>query len=341
MHDKINSNITLLDASEENIEKAANLMHLGGIVSSPTETVYALGCSCFIDESVNKIYEIKKRPKSKSLIVHFGSIDAKDKINIPHCIHQIQENFITNEVFDILAKYYIPGPLTLILDKKNNSKISKNCNANSKKLAFRVPNNIIAQKLLHAAGPAVAPSANISNAWSPVTAKHVAYGLKDITEPITILDGGNTPFGIESTILDISDPNNITLLRYGTVSVNQIQSLGLIIHKIQIEEEFTKKQHNTLYQHTKLRLNANEVRENEALLAFGEIPFKIPKNVPVKNLSLSGDTVEAAQNLFEMLWDLERNSNIKCIAIMPFPEDSLGIAINNKLKKISTNIINK
>ncbi|MFL1780435.1 Threonylcarbamoyl-AMP synthase [Candidatus Hepatincolaceae symbiont of Richtersius coronifer] len=335
----------LLEANDQNIKLACEYIKQQELVAFPTETVYGLGASCYFDKAIEKIYALKGRPKNNPLIVHFANTDS------------IKEHFIINEIFEILSKAFMPGPLTLILEKKPGSKISPLCANGSNKQAFRIPNNPIALKLITCTGPLVAPSANISNKLSPTLALHVKLSFMDkklSDKGLLILDGGSTQLGLESTVLDISDINQIKLLRHGSLGIENIEKTGIkLINHTQYPwfskiydktPQYENKYSNALASpgmlnkhyspNTPLRLNALEIKEGEALLAFGKINFLVPKEVKILNLSQASDLAEAASNFFKMLWELDLLQP-KIIAVMPIPQIDLGLTINERLQKAS------
>jgi len=189
--------------------RCASELRTGGSVAFPTETVYALGAVATDAKAVEKIYEVKGRPKDKPLIVAVAkkSDIAKVAVNIP-------------EKAKILIDKFMPGALTLILDRAAD--IPDVVTAGSDSVAVRIPDNEIAQKLIGFVGkPVVVPSANTSDKPSPTLAEHV---LDDLNGKIEyILDGGASDIGIESTIIDPrTEPP--TVLRGGGVTIDAIEA---------------------------------------------------------------------------------------------------------------------
>ena len=145
-----------------NIEKAKKYLTNNDVVAIPTETVYGLAGNAYSNKAVKKIFSLKKRPLKNPLIVHYCRI--KD----------LKQDCIVNETFNKLYRKFCPGPLTFVLNKKKNSKLSKYVNANKKTIAVRFPKNKITQNLLSKLNfPLAAPSANISTKLSPVTTTDV------------------------------------------------------------------------------------------------------------------------------------------------------------------------
>jgi L-threonylcarbamoyladenylate synthase len=196
-----------------------------------------------------------------------------------------------------------------------------------------VPAHSVARALLLAAKvPIAAPSANRSGHVSPTTAQHVAEDLGD--RVAMILDGGAAPIGLESTVVDVSGDAAV-VLRLGAASRGDIaRVLGQPV-ALATGEAHTPASPGMLMRHyaptASLRLDATDVRGEEALLAFGteQVP---PHQGLMLNLSWSGDLVEAAANLFTALRTLDA-SGAKAIAVMPIPEQGLGEAINDRLRR--------
>jgi L-threonylcarbamoyladenylate synthase len=189
------------------IKAAAEIIRGGGLVAFPTETVYGLGANALDPAAVQKIFEMKGRPETSPLIVHVASLEMAREIvsEWPPMAHE-------------LARLWWPGPLTLVLPKKNL--IPDNVTAGLSTGGVRMPNHPIALELLEAAGvPIAAPSANPFTGLSPTTADHVraAFG-----GAIPILEGGPCNVGIESTVVAI-DGGRLKLLRPGMIALGEIE----------------------------------------------------------------------------------------------------------------------
>ena len=196
----------ILKPTAENIFRAGQLIKRGEIVAFPTETVYGLGANAFNVEACKKIYLAKERPADKPLTLHVANFEM---------IEEIAEINLTAEK---LIEKFLPGPLTIILPKKNIVPDFVTCN--SKSVGIRFPKNVIAQEFIKIAGvPIAAPSANISGKNPPVTAQEVFENLSGRIE--IILDGGKCDVGISSTIVDIST-GELKILRQGIISAESI-----------------------------------------------------------------------------------------------------------------------
>ena len=301
----------------------------------PTETVYGLGANALDGQAVAKIFEAKERPNFNPLIVHFS-----DRSIVEHYVEM-------NETARQLASHFWPGALTLVLPLKPDTGISDLCTAGLKTLAVRVPAHRTAQALLKAAAvPIAAPSANLSGTISPTSPLHVIKSLGDRVSHI--LADGFADVGLESTILDVTGKTPV-LLRPGSITIEQIETdLGIQIRKTPddtIENDETPSAPGQLSKHyapsIPVRMNAVDVEEGEALLAFGSTRFmslrggghvSLLSQDAARNLSEEGDLYEAASNLFKMLHDLDQD-NFKAIAVMPIPQNGVGHAINDRLRR--------
>lgn len=200
----------ILPPTEENIEAAAQLLRVGGLVAFPTETVYGLGANALNADAVAKIFTAKGRPATNPVIVHVASL-AEAKTLAAHWPPIAEE----------LAQAHWPGPLTLVLEKA--AAIPDIVTAGGPTVGLRIPDHPVALALLRRVGlPLAAPSANRSEAVSPTTAQHVADSLGLYVDDLLILDGGPCTVGIESTVLDITvDPPR--LLRPGMAKIQPLR----------------------------------------------------------------------------------------------------------------------
>lgn len=202
----------------EVIRQAVEVLRRGGLVAFPTETVYGIGANALDAEAAQGIFNAKGRPAKNPLIVHLPHAEA---------VHQVALSWPAEAA--LLAERFWPGPMTLVLPKK--ACVPATVTGGGPTVAVRVPAHPVAQALLQAIElPIAAPSANRSSRLSPTEAKHV---LRDLEGRIhMLLDGGPTPRGIESTVVDLSVPTP-RLLRPGMISVEAIeQALGRRIEQV-------------------------------------------------------------------------------------------------------------
>ena len=307
---------------KKDINKAQKILKKGGLVIFPTETVYGLGGDATNWSAIKKIYEIKKRPLNNPIICHFKNIEA------------IEENFILNDIAYKLANKFWPGPLTLILEKKELSNICPNLSNQKNYVGCRIPSNSIAQELLwNIDFPIAAPSANISTKLSSTKVNHLSKKLK---KEIFVLNGGRSLYGLESTIINVNNKNP-KILRLGSITQEQLNVLIPDIvfennHRFSTSSPGQQKKHYA--PNLPIRINVNEVLDGEALLNFGK--NKLKSNTIELNLSPKGDIEEAAKNLYDYLHKLD-NSKCTGIAVAPIPNHNLGKTINDRLTRASAN----
>jgi L-threonylcarbamoyladenylate synthase len=310
---------TIIPATPEAIARAARLLREGKLVAFPTETVYGLGGDATSDAAVAAIFAAKGRPLFNPLIIHVPGLAEAEALAIVDAR--------TREA----ARHFWPGPLTLVLRRRDECGISLLASAGLDTIAIRVPAHPVAQALLQETGrPLAAPSANRSGHVSPTEAAHVAAELGD--RVAQILDGGRCAVGVESTVLDLSGAMP-TLLRPGGVT---LEALTAVLGEVALggDDPDAPRSPGQLASHyaptLPLRMNAAAARLGEALLAFG--PSMPPGFAAALNLSPGGSLTEAAANLFAMLRRLDRD-DFTGIAVMPIPDDGLGRAINDRLRR--------
>ena len=301
---------------------ASGAIRRGELVAMPTETVYGLAADATNPAAVARIYRAKGRPRFNPLIVHAVSAEAASR------------HVRFNAAAEALAEAFWPGPLTLVLPLAAGSAIADLVTAGLDTLAVRVPAHPTAQALLAACErPLAAPSANRSGHVSPTTAAHVVDDLG--AEVSVILDAGATPVGLESTIIGLAGERPL-LLRAGGLAREDIEAvLGRPLGTAAPAGDAPAAP-GMLASHyapaAALRLDATEVRAGEGLIAFGPtLPDGADKAVAVVNLSPAGDLAEAAANFFAGLRALDRQAQV--IAVAPIPEEGLGEAINDRLRR--------
>jgi L-threonylcarbamoyladenylate synthase len=316
----------ILPASEATVAAAARTLAEGGLVAFPTETVYGLGADATNAAAIARLYQAKGRPAFNPLIAHVGDIPAASRI----------------ARFDApataLAEAFWPGPLTLVLPKTNACPVAELATAGLDTVAIRVPAHPVSREILRVfGGPVVAPSANLSGHVSPTTAAHVQSDLAGRID--LIVDGGPVEVGVESTIVGCFDEP--MLLRPGGLPRAEIErALGRPLVQAPTDADSDNGRPlapGMLASHyaprAKVRLNAGHVEPGEALLAFGLGAISgIDAASVVMNLSERGDLDEAAANLFGHLRALD-GKGAHTIAVMPIPDEGLGEAINDRLRR--------
>jgi L-threonylcarbamoyladenylate synthase len=307
------------------INKAIQILNQDDLVAIPTETVYGLAGNIYSEKAIKKIFELKKRPYFNPLIVHVGSIQQLDLL-----VEEIPEKA------KILGNTFWPGPLTMVLKKKDS--VPNRVTAGKNTVAIRIPNHPVVLQLLQSLDfPLAAPSANLFGSISPTNANHVAtYFQNDLQ---MILDGGNCQKGIESTIIGFEN-NEPILYRLGSLSIEDIKNS---IGKVQIKNNNEKSPDapGMLSRHYAPKTPTLLVKEIEPFIQsytnkkIGLLLFDKPSKSDVIHqeiLSKNSDLKEAAANLYAALHRLDK-MNLDIIIAQEFPNHSLGKSINDRLTR--------
>ena len=306
------------------IEKARDLLIRNEVVAIPTETVYGLAGNALSEIAVSKIFEAKNRPHFDPLIVHVSSVSEVSKYveEIPELAFNLMEHFW-------------PGALTVLLPKKNC--IPDLTTSGLKEVGIRIPQHPLTLELLNSLPfPLAAPSANPFGYISPTSAQHVADQLGEKIP--YILNGGNCSVGIESTVLRVQH-NQIEILRLGGISVESLQPFTSNIH-IQQHSTSSPASPGMLTNHYAPRKpvyvgNISELMHDFASQKIGVLSFKEDYQIEAQRiLSKTGNFTEAAANLFAFLRELDQ-LDIEVILAEYIPNENLGRAINDKLKRAS------
>lgn len=306
--------------SKAALAPALALVEAGEVVAIPTETVYGLAGDATNGRAVARIFEAKGRPRFNPLIAHVSSLAMAE----------------ATAVFDPLsrrlAETFWPGPLTLVLPLREGSSVHPLATAGLSTVALRVPKGFGAELIAALGRPLAAPSANSSGRISATTAAAVEADL-GARIPL-IVDGGPTQVGLESTIVKV-EGDAVRLLRPGGAPAEEIEKvIGWPLLRnggAGVEAPGMLASHYA--PRAAVRPDASDVREGEALLAFGLARIEgSDKAAAVFNLSTAGDLREAAANLFSMLQALD-TSGAKTIAVASIPMTGLGEAINDRLRR--------
>lgn len=328
---------------DSDIKLAADIIKTGGLVAFPTETVYGLGANALMTEAAQKIYAAKGRPSDNPLIVHISKIEDAENIagKIPN-------------IFYILAEKFWPGPMTLVLKKKDI--VPDATSGGLDTVAIRLPENDIARALIEVSGvPIAAPSANTSGRPSPTKASHV---FEDMDGRIDmIIDGGDVGIGVESTIVDLTE-DVTTLLRPGAITIEMLkETCGNLRVDPAIERLLTNgeapKAPGMKYKHYApkadmkiirgsekavieyLKMEALETDKRIAILTVDEhlaVLEDRADNVNILSLGSINDMKSIAHNLFDVLRKCDELGVSKIIS-ESFDEAGIGRAIMNRLKK--------
>jgi L-threonylcarbamoyladenylate synthase len=294
--------VRLADAA--GIAEAARILESGGLVAVPTETVYGLAARADSAEAVARIYAAKGRPDFNPLIVHVAGVEQAARYAE-----------FSPEAF-ALAEVHWPGPLTLVLPSRNDVTLAPAVSAGLPTLALRAPAHPAMRALLAAVDfPLAAPSANRSGFISPTCAEHVVASLDGRID--MVLDGGATPAGVESTIVAVRADGTLEELRPGPLQIGTRSQGGSIEAPGQLASHYAPGK--------PVRLNALAAETDEFLIGFGLVSGDI-------TLSGSGDLTEAAARLYACLHEAARAPHVR-IAVAPVPEEGVGRAINDRLRR--------
>lgn len=311
------------------LDVAVELLKQNQLVAIPTETVYGLAGNALHDKAVAQIFAVKNRPSFDPLIVHTSNLERL-------------QSFVLNfpEKAKILAEAFLPGPLTLLLPKKDF--IPDIVTAGSPLVALRIPNHPLTLKLLEMLDfPLAAPSANPFGYISPTTAQHVAQQL-DNQIPY-ILDGGACTVGLESTIVGFEE--DVIVYRKGGISIESIEKwVGKV--RVQPHSSSNPQAPGMLKSHYAPRVplvlgNIEALLQQYEGKKIGILSFNktfsasLPYN-PI-TLSPSGDFAEAARNLFAGMRYLD-SLDLDVIVAELLPEEGLGRAINDRLRRAAARV---
>jgi L-threonylcarbamoyladenylate synthase len=328
----------------KDVKVAQNYLKNGDLVAMPTETVYGLAGNTFDDKAVLKIFETKNRPSFDPLIVHTFAVS------------EILTFADLNEKAAILFQTFAPGPLTILLNKKEI--VSDLVTSGLPRVAVRIPKHPVALDLLRGLPfPLAAPSANPFGYISPTTAQHVAAQLDDKIP--YILDGGACQIGVESTIIGFENDDETVVYRLGGLSLEDLENA---VGKVRVQlnqssnphapgmlkshyaprkplflgniEDFLTKKGWKLTTHNSKLLNTEGglLDKKIGILSFQKDFSTHPAVVRQIRLSPAGNTYEAAQHLFAALRELDA-SEVDLILAETVPPVGLGLAVNDRLKR--------
>jgi L-threonylcarbamoyladenylate synthase len=311
----------------DDIEIAIKLLNMGMLVGIPTETVYGLAGNALDEKAVSEIFAVKQRPDFNPLILHLAKIE-----NI--------EDYVTEfpDALQKLVNVFMPGPLSVLLPKK--SIVPDIVTAGSNRVAIRVPSHPLTSSLLAQLDfPLAAPSANPFGYISPTTAFHVNQQLGEKIP--YILDGGPCGIGIESTIVGEED-GQIIVYRKGGIAISAIEA---IVGKVMVKEHSASNpaapgmlsSHYAPTKPIKIGLLPDLIAtysdKNFATISFNTFIENIDSDRQYI-LSMTKDYREAARNLFSTLRTIDEK-DFEIILVELLPEEDLGIAINDRLKRAS------
>ena len=336
-------NLDTEDLKEGCFKEASDILRAGGLVAFPTETVYGLGANALDDNASIKIYEAKGRPSDNPLIVHISQV--KDI--------EILAQGIPGKAYQ-LAEVFWPGPLTIILKKKDC--VPYQTTGGLDTVAIRLPANQIARNLIAQSGVFIAaPSANLSGKPSPTTAKHVIQDLKGKID--MVIDGGNATLGLESTIIDLTGKTPM-ILRPGCITKAMLENVigpveyDPVILQKEPDLNLAPKAPGMKYRHyapegkltiyegdinkvaEAINLKAKEKSENGnsvGVIATDETKA-FYRYGTVKAIGSRKDEASIAAGLYGILREFDE-SHTEYIYTESFADNSLGQAIMNRLLK--------
>nr|WP_257008409.1 L-threonylcarbamoyladenylate synthase [Bacillus sp. FJAT-45350] len=325
-----------IEAERELIKEAALWIKKGEVVAFPTETVYGLGGNALDDEAIEKIFLAKGRPSDNPLIVHVANSE------------QLEEfvEFIPDKAKNLMKEFW-PGPLTIILPKKEG--ISNRVTAGLDTVAVRIPDHPVALALLEEANvPVAAPSANLSGKPSPTTGEHVFYDLNG--RIAGIVDGGATGVGVESTVVDCTVDIPM-ILRPGGVTKEQLMEVigEVTVDPALHEESVAPKSPGVKYTHYAPKATLTVVNDfpnkiEELVQEQKQKGYKVGVLTTDENTTFyqkadlvlpcgsRNDLLSVATNLYDVLRSFDK-IELDYIYAEPFPKEGVGVAIMNRLEK--------
>lgn len=323
----------LFEPDKEQIGLCKDLLEADQLIAVPTETVYGLAGNALSEVAVRKIFSVKGRPLVDPLITHYQDAEAAF------------EHVVFNKAADRIAQAFWPGPITLVLPKRRS--LSDLITAGLPTAAVRVPQHPVFKQLLSILDfPLAAPSANPFGYVSPTRPSHVAATLGSRISGI--LNGGPSNIGIESTILDLRDPQNVAILRPGPVSREAIEEAlqqSVSIRKAPANDSDPQSSPGQLSRHysprTSLTIIPNGSGEAYAIHNHQPGQAVILNQKPRDNSDLSGDLywlsesedmLEMSQHFFDLLQRLDKH-NYTQLAVESLPEQGIGIALNDRLRR--------
>jgi L-threonylcarbamoyladenylate synthase len=322
-----------LTADEDGVRRGAEVIRAGGLVAFPTETVYGLGADAMSAAAVARIFEAKERPRGNPLIVHLASAAALETVAA----------VVPPLALDAAARFW-PGPLTLVLPRA--ATVPLITTGGLETVAVRVPAHPVARALIASCGrPIAAPSANRSGRPSPTRAEHAREDLDGRVE--LILDGGPTPVGVESTVLDLTtDPP--MLLRPGGVTLEELQDCLGDVGTLQADDHSAAGRSPGLrYRHYAPRAQVIIIEAGTgervvgawigagrpvALMTQRQIRLERP-GLTVK--TMPGDLGAYARDLFAVLRELDA-TGVEGIFVEAVPREGLGLTIMDRLRRAAS-----
>ena len=337
--------ITSVEGHEQEIDRAGKMLREGKLVVFPTETVYGLGGLATSDDAAKAIYEAKGRPSDNPLIIHVATPEDAE----PYVV--------TNDTYYRLARKFMPGPLTVILPKKDTVPLSVTGGLDT--VAVRCPAHPVARALIRAAeAPLAAPSANRSGRPSPTCAEHV---IEDLNGRVAaIIDGGECEVGLESTIVKLDDDKGI-LLRPGAITADALAcvcetSIAPAVTAALAENERPLSP-GMKYRHyapqaplilldgeyaTVLEyLKTKALDPSVGILCYDEEKMLLSGEAALFAVGAREDLVAQAKHLFAALREADKNPHLqKLYAHLP-PQNGMGLALYNRCIRAAAHTVER
>ena len=332
------------DTDHPALLEAAELIRNGGLVAFPTETVYGLGGNATDPRAAKNIYAAKGRPSDNPLIIHIADP------------HDAERYAITNDTYYQLAAAFMPGPLTVILPKRDT--IPAEVTGGLDTVAIRCPAHPLAQALIRKAGVAIAaPSANLSGSPSPSCGEHV---IRDLTGRIdAIIDGGSCEIGLESTIVSLRGAD-ATLLRPGAITADALSCVcdsvtvaPSVVEELAADERPLSPGMKYKHYAPKIPLvlldgdedcvhsflcRAQNAERCVILCYHEELNFL--RNERLIDIGAHEDLAEQARRLFGALRHADELDGDIIYAHLP-PKDGMGLALYNRLIRAAAHTIQR
>ena len=326
------------------LNTAAEIILSGGLVVFPTETVYGLGGNGLLSDAAMKIYSAKGRPSDNPLIIHIAKPEDADKY-----AH-------TSDTYYRLAEAFMPGPLTVIMPKRDCIPLSVTGGLDT--VAVRCPSHPVAHALIEKCGvPIAAPSANISGRPSPTSAEYVIEDMQGRVD--MIIDGGECEIGLESTIVKI-DGNSLTLLRPGAITYDalccvcdEVKIAPAVLEKLAENEKPLSP--GMKYRHYAPNsdfvlldgdesevlefIKKEQIENNCAVLCYDEEFEYLAPSLSI-SIGKKDDLATQAKRLFTSLRDADKLGATKIYAHLP-TLDGLGLALYNRMIRAAAHTIKK
>jgi len=324
------------------LEEAASVLKSGGLVAFPTETVYGLGADAFNEEAVLKIFKAKKRPPDNPVIVHISNVDMLKEVStsVPKRVERLIEDLW-------------PGPLTIVVPR--SQKVPAVVSAGLETVAVRMPAHNVALGLIkHFGSPIAAPSANLSGRPSPTNARDVYEDLNGVID--MIIDAGETFIGVESTVIHVTESKSV-ILRPGPIPIETLRKYlsDIEVHPSILTGNFQgtpaspgmKYRHYApkaemvvvegVYDRVSEKIVETALEYLKSGLKVGcivseETARKLPSSVMIEVLAPRNRLDLVAKRLFSALRNMDRR-NPDIIIAEGFPEEGIGMAIQNRLRK--------